>query len=136
MESNNHPILNGRTNGSNGHHTVNGTRRTRSRPPTVEEALPYSPFSSVAPFNSGTIRQPSSTNNLLISSRIDIIPLPRTGLRSSTSLFSTATERDEARRGLDGLNYDASDPYKTSQRLQQTLQDLKQLLQPEKISQL
>jgi len=51
MESN-------RYNVQNGSAISNGTSKaktggTRPRPPTVDEALPYSPFSSVVPFNSG-----------------------------------------------------------------------------------
>jgi hypothetical protein len=32
---------------------LNGSNYTNTRPLTVDEALPYSPFSSVVPFNSG-----------------------------------------------------------------------------------
>lgn len=83
----------------------------------MDEALPFSPFSSVVPFNS------------------DIIPIPSIGLRSSASLFSTPAERDEARQGLESLNREAVNTHQTSQRLQQTLEDLKQLLQPDNVAQ-
>jgi cohesin loading factor subunit SCC2 len=72
--------------------------------------------------------------DLLNTPTSDIIPLPSIGLRSSASLFSTAAERDEAREGLEILNSEAANPYETSQRLQQTLEDLKQLLQPENVA--
>jgi cohesin loading factor subunit SCC2 len=77
---------------------------------------------------------PSKPLRFTNTSTSDIIPLPSIGLRSSASLFSTTAERDEARQGLDSLNREAANPYETSQRLQQTLEDLKQLLQPENVA--
>lgn len=115
METNGY-YHNGTANGFNGASNRNGL----GAPPrimTVDEALPYSPFSSVVPFNSA-----------------DIIPLPKIGLRSSASIFATPEERAEGRRGLETLNREAQDPYNTSQRLQKSLNDLKELLRPEGIT--
>lgn len=136
MDLNGHAIQHGAANRSNGSNAQNLPRRTRTRPPTVDEALPFSPFSSVVPFNSGKHPQPSQATinlNLLSTPTLDIIPTPSIGLRSSASLFSTAAERDEARQGLEGLNREAANPHQTSQRLQQTLEDLKQLLKSEEV---
>lgn len=36
-----------------GWHNVNGSGLSHRRPPTVDEALPYSPFTSIIPFSSG-----------------------------------------------------------------------------------
>ncbi|CCD53834.1 similar to sister chromatid cohesion protein Mis4 [Botrytis cinerea T4] len=100
-------------NGTNGASSTSETRQMRPRPFTVDEALPYSPFSSVVPFNS------------------DIIPLPTIGLGSSSSLFSNAAETQQGRESLGSLNAEATNPYQTSQRLQRTLKNLEQLLKPE-----
>lgn len=107
----------------------------------MDAALPYSPFSSVVPFNSGTFAFPPSTfissSELIIDdSSLDIIPLPSIGLRSSQSIFATPKDREEARQGLESLNREAQDPHNTSERLQKSLNDLKELLKPEGIAQL
>ncbi|KAK0119687.1 Sister chromatid cohesion protein 2 [Cadophora gregata] len=117
MDQNGYAIQYGGVNGSNGALSTNGPRRKQARVLTVDEALPYSPFSSVVPFNS------------------DIIPPPSIGLRSSTSLFSTPTDREEGRQLLEALNRDAQDPNNTSERLQKSLNDLKELLKPGNIAQ-
>jgi hypothetical protein len=68
---------------------------------------------------------------------LDIIPLPSIGLRSSTSIFSTPAEIEAGRQGLESLNRElAEDPYNTSERLQKSLNELKELLKPEGITQL
>ncbi|KAF8861748.1 hypothetical protein BDZ45DRAFT_799665 [Acephala macrosclerotiorum] len=118
METNGYPAHNGiyRSNGTNGASPMNVNGQRRSRVLSVDEALPYSPFSSVVPFNS------------------DIIPVPSIGLRSSTSIFPNEEERRSARQGLESLNRDAQAP-NTSERLQKSLNDLKELLKPEGIAQ-
>lgn len=128
----------------NGHNGTNGASSSREplqmrpRPFTVDEALPYSPFSSVVPFNSGNLPFLSPLN--LFSNTIidftnnthfaDIIPLPTIGLGSS-SLFPNAAETQHGRESLESLNTEATNPYQTSQRLQRTLKDLEKLLKPE-----
>jgi hypothetical protein len=75
--------------------------------------------------------------NLLTISPLDIIPLPSIGLRSSTSIFSTPAAIEAGRQGLESLNRElAEDPYNTSERLQKSLNELKELLKPEGITQL
>jgi cohesin loading factor subunit SCC2 len=54
MESNGYAVRGAMVNGSKGGPKMNGSAHTNARPLTVDEALPYSPFSSVVPFNSGT----------------------------------------------------------------------------------
>ncbi|KAH8596059.1 AT hook domain-containing protein [Bisporella sp. PMI_857] len=114
MESNKYAAQNG--SASNGAAKAKTEPAKRRMPPTVDQALPYSPFSSVIPFNP------------------DIIPVPTVGLRSSTSLFLNADERDEARQDLESLNRETTNQSQTSQRLEQTLQDLKHLLQPQNLA--
>lgn len=131
----------GMVNGSNGAQRQNGAGNINRHTLTVDEALPYSPFSSVVPFNSGmnTLFSHLHLHSFYIftnkNTSPDIIPLPTIGLRSSASLFSNATERSAARQGLESLNREAEKPSSTSQRLEQTLQDLKQLLQPQNVAQ-
>ncbi|KAG4442368.1 hypothetical protein IFR05_002146 [Cadophora sp. M221] len=108
MDQHGYSIQHGAVNGSNGASSMNGSWRRQTRVLTVDEALPYSPFSSVVPFNSG--------------------------LRSSTSLFPTSIDRDEGRQFLEVLNRDAQDPNNTSERLQKSLNDLKELLSSFKTS--
>ncbi|CZT45548.1 related to sister chromatid cohesion protein [Rhynchosporium secalis] len=117
MDQNGNAIQHGAVNGSNGASVTNGPRRGYAKVFTVDEALPYSPFSSVVPFNS------------------DIIPSPSIGVRSSASLFSTPTEREEGRQVLETLNRDAQHSNNTSERLQKSLNDLKELLKPGNIAQ-
>ncbi|TVY73190.1 Protein rad9 [Lachnellula suecica] len=117
MATNGYPAHNGTLNGSNGTSAMNGARYTIPRVLTVDEALPLTPFTSIVPFNS------------------DIVPLPSVGLRSSVSLFPTQSEREIGRQGLESLNREAANPQNTSQRLQRTLDELKELLKPEGIAQ-
>ncbi|RDW80553.1 hypothetical protein BP5796_05251 [Coleophoma crateriformis] len=117
MASNGYSAHNGAMNDAGYSSAVNGHLESRSRPLTVDEALVYSPFSSIVPFNS------------------DIIPVPSIGLRSSASLFPTTEDRNAARQGLDSLNVEAANPKSTSQRLQNTLTKLQHLLQPEGLTQ-
>ncbi|CAG8973753.1 hypothetical protein HYALB_00007703 [Hymenoscyphus albidus] len=84
---------------------------------TVDEALPLTPITSVVPFNS------------------DIVPMPKVGLRSSVSIYSTPAERARGRDVLESLNREAADPRNTSRRLQQSLEDLKGLLKPDGLTQ-
>lgn len=119
---------------ANGDSTRNGSGLAGPRIMTIEEALPYSPFTSVVPFNSGD----SLLFNYLAPTNIeaDIIPLPRVGLRSSVPIFANSQEREEARRGLEVLNQEAREPQSTSQKLQDSLNELKELLKPEGITRL
>ncbi|KAH8809015.1 sister chromatid cohesion C-terminus-domain-containing protein [Xylogone sp. PMI_703] len=116
MDHNGYPTQNGGANGRNGNPALREQVPIRTRPYTVAEAIPYSPFSSIVPFNS------------------DIIPMPHIGLRSSTSIFANEAEKGAARQTLDSLNREAASNQQTSQRLQQTLEQLQTLLRPDGLS--
>jgi cohesin loading factor subunit SCC2 len=51
-------------------------------------------------------------------------------------LYPTQAERNEGRQALDSLNREAIDPQNTSRRIQQTLDELKELLKPDGMTQL
>lgn len=87
----------------------------RNTPYTVDEALPFSPLSSIVPFDSG------------------IIALPTIGTRNSKSIYTSTAERDAAYQDLATLNNLAADAQ--SHILQRTLRDLKVLLRPEETTQ-
>lgn len=129
MATSGYPTQNGAVNGSHKTTAVNGTRRTRSRPFTVEEAVPYSGFSSVVPFNSSACTAIPSTWSILLTRIADIIPLPKIGARSSVSLFSTPADRAAGRQGLDRLNREVeANPHNASQGFNQELESVLQLL--------
>lgn len=52
------------------------------------------------------------------------------------SLFPTPVERAKGRDVLEGLNREAADPRNTSRRLQQSLDELKELLKPDGLTNL
>lgn len=66
---------------------------------------------------------------------IDIIPLPTVGLRSSVSLYASDAERQQGKQVLDKLSREAQNGSSTSQKLQKTLNDLKELLRPDGVPQ-
>ncbi|KAK7538446.1 sister chromatid cohesion protein Mis4 [Phyllosticta citribraziliensis] len=82
----------------------------RPRLPTVEEALKFSPLTSIVPFHP------------------DIIPLPSTHPPPPSDVLST-NERLSQRKELDSLNAEASNQ-STSARIEQTLKQLQHLLRP------
>ncbi|OJD34830.1 sister chromatid cohesion protein mis4 [Diplodia corticola] len=89
----------------------------RPRLPTVDDALQFSPLSSITPFD------PS------------IIPFPSSFPHTNHTIFTHTEERQKARRGLDSLNAEAaSNTQSTSYRLQQSLQQLQQLLRPSELT--
>jgi cohesin loading factor subunit SCC2 len=53
-------------NGSNGASTLNGAGHNYPRPLTLDEALPYSPFSSVVPFNLSTSTSPQLSTIIIL----------------------------------------------------------------------
>ncbi|KAF2143638.1 uncharacterized protein K452DRAFT_307032 [Aplosporella prunicola CBS 121167] len=89
----------------------------RPRLPTVDEALQYSPLSSIIPFEP------------------NIIPFPSTLPQTPSTIFSNQEERLQTRRGLDALNAEASNSQSTSIRIQQTLQHLQHLLKADDLTQ-
>ncbi|KAF2473891.1 uncharacterized protein BDR25DRAFT_256887 [Lindgomyces ingoldianus] len=102
------------SNGSSWH-TANGAALP-FRPPTVEEALPYSPFSSIVPFSSDIIPFPSAKP-----------PTPPTTL--------TPEQQDAAKKAVGILDAEIRGPLHNSQHLQPTLLELQSLLNPADLSQ-
>lgn len=137
---------NGRANGrpedffmnSNRLPTSKGYEAMPARPFTVDEALPFSPLSSVVPFNSGTrylqdnLYKWWSTSNIFL----DIIPLPTIGLQASASLFTTTSEQQEARRGIEYLNQQYRSAGNSSDYFQEFIKDAQDLLDPNKLTKL
>ncbi|KAF2188090.1 hypothetical protein K469DRAFT_737494 [Zopfia rhizophila CBS 207.26] len=95
-------------------HTANGGALP-FRPPTVDDALPYSPFSSIVPFSP------------------DIIPFP--SAEPPTPPPISSSEQDDARTAVELLNVEINGSHSTSQYLQKTLEDLRGLLDPNELSQ-
>ncbi|TPX15015.1 uncharacterized protein E0L32_004845 [Thyridium curvatum] len=84
-----------------------------SRPFTLQEALPYSPFTSIIPFES------------------DIIPTPAIGSALPAHDISDAVPRQD----YDALNQEAEASSTTSKKLEQSLEQVQQLLHPNKLTQ-
>src|SRR4051794_40763951 len=61
-----------------------------SRPFTIQEALPYTPFTSILPINSGTAPQPLAHASPRLpvspSPRLPVSPSPRPGLRADDTM--------------------------------------------------
>ncbi|KAI1007106.1 hypothetical protein K3495_g1119 [Podosphaera aphanis] len=79
---------------------------------SVEEAIPYSPFTSIIPFDP------------------DLIPLPTIGLGSSVSIFCGSNEREKTRYGLECLNQETANLGHLTENIQRNLNHLKELLHP------
>ncbi|KAK1064991.1 Sister chromatid cohesion protein 2 [Friedmanniomyces endolithicus] len=90
----------------------------RIRVPTVYEALPYTPFSSIVHF-----------------SPADNIPPPLAFTTPSTSDFSETPEVIGARQTLEHLSAGASSAEHASERCQQTLRDVLKLLDRQSLTQ-
>lgn len=111
------------------------------RIPTVNEALPYSPFSSIVPFNPGKsdpftfrlalrhlVNIPTAT--ILLTQPLTDLITPPLALPSSTpTVFDNSEDVQAARRGLEQLAAGAKSAEKASQRCQKTLGDVKRLLE-------
>ncbi|KAI0409530.1 hypothetical protein F4802DRAFT_544373 [Xylaria palmicola] len=83
----------------------------RTRPFSVEEALPYTPFTSVFPFNA------------------EILSNPSIGAGSFAPSLANLVSRDD----YDALNYEAENSI-ASKRLDNSLEYVQNLLKPEKIT--
>ncbi|KAK5121425.1 hypothetical protein LTR85_005257 [Meristemomyces frigidus] len=114
----------------NGQHIPNGPgarsngvpaaapRASGLRVPTVGEALPYTPFSSIIPFSP------------------DIIPPPLALPTSAPSVFGGYQDVINAKQMLDQLSAGATSAEYASKRCLQTLRDVQKLLDPESLTQL
>lgn len=94
-----------------------------TRPFTLQEALPYTPFSSIGPFDCSEYTLVSSgilpTNRY---SRADILPSPSIGSPAPSITDSIS------RQYFDLLNQEAESQPTTSKRLQQSLKQLHHLI--------
>ncbi|KAJ0115273.1 hypothetical protein J7T55_012549 [Diaporthe amygdali] len=104
---------NGAQNGVGSSAQSSGHQPRFSRPFTLQEALPYSPFTSVIPFES------------------DIIPTPNLGAGPSSSRLADLVPRHD----FDNLNRDAANSSSTSRRLEQSLEHVQNLLKPNRMAQ-
>jgi cohesin loading factor subunit SCC2 len=120
---------------ANNWHNVNGGR-IPFRAPTVDEALPYSPFTSVVPFSPG----PYSTFTCkslrhLISPCLDkiaknspdIIPYPVAEPPTPPTTLSS-DQQSAARKAVGILNDEIEGPTSTAQHLEDTFRELRDLL--------
>ncbi|KAJ4355324.1 Sister chromatid cohesion protein 2 [Ascochyta clinopodiicola] len=94
-------------------HNVQGNGIAYRPPPTVDEAIPYSPFTSIIPFS------------------LDIIPFPSAEPRTPPSTL-TQEQQQAAKRAVGILN-DEINGQSTAAHLSNTLCQLKGLLDPEKL---
>lgn len=101
--------------------------------PTVDEALQYSPLSSIVPFSPGMLLRlsgmfPISNFNEfiweLISSHLDIIPFPNSHLSYTQPIFDTAAARHLVNQQLDDLDRDLISNPNQSNLARRTLSDL------------
>lgn len=124
---------NGAQNGVEPAAQPSGHQNRFSRPFTLQEALPYSPFTSVIPFESGMCQPEDPFNQILSSNHLtDIIPTPNLGAGPSSSRLADLVPRHD----FDNLNRDAANPSNTSRRLEQSLEHVQNLLNPSRIAQL
>ncbi|KAI9679278.1 MAG: Sister chromatid cohesion protein 2 [Caeruleum heppii] len=92
------------------------TSAGRVRPFTVDEALTYSPISSIVPFAP------------------EVIPLPTLQPHQSTPLLPSTDERSAATRALQSLNQQTYQSNGSSPALDGTLHDLQSLLDPSELT--
>jgi cohesin loading factor subunit SCC2 len=103
-----------------------------SRPFTIEEALPYTPFTSIVPINSGMVSCPLTLvflSGLANGFGIDIIPTPNLGSASpATALTDTVATSD-----FETLNAELRSGQPASKRLEHALASLHNLLDPKRL---
>ncbi len=114
----------------NGNHGAGHSGLRPTRPPTVDEALQYSPLSSIVPFNAGNalsfgrrcVRSPTYHGT-------DVIPFPTAVPSLPSSRILNEEERAASRKVLDILENESAQPPGTpSIQLQHTLQEFQRLL--------
>ncbi|UJO21186.1 uncharacterized protein CLAFUR5_10940 [Fulvia fulva] len=102
---------------SNGHPRDPSSQMRKLRVPTVNEALPYSPFSSIVPFNPDLISAPLSMPTTAPTDFLDFDHIKTT------------------QRELEVLSAGAQSAEDASKRCQKTLDDVKRLLDAETLTQ-
>ncbi|THW08545.1 hypothetical protein D6D24_09123 [Aureobasidium pullulans] len=100
----------------NGANHANGTRKA-VRVPTVAEALPFSPFTSIVPFT------------------LDAIPPPLAFPSSPAQIFSSEEQKISAHGMLERLDAQANNAERASEQLTKTLESVQHLLNPDNLTQ-
>ncbi|KAG8527487.1 uncharacterized protein KY384_007639 [Bacidia gigantensis] len=90
----------------------------RSRLPNVEQALRFSPFSSVVPFN------------------VDVVPMPDARTPGFPSLFANVSEQEKAEQQLRQLNEQSTSTLNRSSSAERIKKDLQRLIDPDDITDL
>ena len=119
----------------------NGRQPWSSRPPTVDEALQYSPFSSIVPFGPGTWLLPTSKESFGFGWRIgaegynaEAVAVPVTANLNLPPLFSNFNERNASRQTLEVLNREAQAYNNRPSLLSHTVQNVRILLEPNELT--
>ena len=100
----------------------------------MDEALQFSPFSSIVPFGPSECYYFSDEIQRLIFA--DIIPIPNSNLPGSQSPFSTSKEHRISRQSLAYLDEELSRTQGQSSIAQRSKNDLKAYLNPDVITDL
>jgi len=77
---------------------------------------------------------PLLTTRSDVDPALDIIPFPIAGPPPRSTIFPTQAESDSARKGLTYLNQEAKSHGPTAAKLQKVLQDLKELLNDQNLT--
>ncbi len=130
-------------------HVLTSVLSRRPRLPTVDEALQYTPLTSIIPFDAGRnlcllillVFYLTEQENLLILQAeltiiVGIIPVPHAIPTSHHSTSLRLEEFDLAKQTFHSLNAETLKPRGTSARLEQTLKDLQHLLRADDLTQL
>ena len=112
----------------------NGTLRPPARLLNVDQALQFSPFSSIVPSGPGECPKFLIIQRHLTSS--DVIPTPNANLPGSQQMFPTANEHRIARQPLDYLSEELSKTQGKSAIAQRSKHDLLTYLSPDVVTDL
>ena len=113
---------------------VNGSLPMKPRLLNVDQALQFSPFSSIVPSGPGECPKFFLEQRHLIS--LDVIPAPNANLPGSQQIFPTANEHRIARQPLDYLNEELSKTQGQSSIAQRSKHDLLAYLSPDVVTDL
>lgn len=113
-----------------------GVPNRHSRLLTADEALQYSPLSSIVPFSPGMSIELSQQTRVYMLIRADIIPTPNAHLPSSQTSFATSTEEQAARQSLNLLDKAVTEPHGRSNHAQITLKTIQPYLEQKNITKL
>lgn len=117
---------------SSQHAQVPSRQDAFNRPFTIQEALPYTPFTSIAPIHSGTnppLLCSSYYWHTLLMAGTDIIPTPNLGSGSPATELTDAV----ATTDFEALNAELRNGQPASKRLEQAIANLHNLLDPKRL---